>query len=172
MELTMKSLPLAALMFLGACTTMPDGPSMAALPGTGKSFEQFHRDDDACRQYALDRINGVTPRESANQSGVMSAVAGTVIGAAAGAALGGRDGAGVGAGTGLLVGSLIGTETAQDAGYSAQQRYDASYLQCMYAKGQRIPVDGRLVRRSRAGTYLPPPPPGMPPPPPPGVSPP
>ncbi|GBL44683.1 proline-rich region [Sulfuriferula multivorans] len=172
MRSTAKILPLSALLLLSACTTIPSGPSVTVLPGTGKSFEQFRMDDDACRQYALDRINGVTPNQAANQSGVMSAVTGTVIGAAAGAALGGHEGAGVGAGTGLLVGSLIGSETAQDSGYSTQQRYNASYMQCMYASGHRVPVYGRIIRQPRAASYPPPPPPGMPPPPPPGVSPP
>ena len=172
MPLTVKMLPLTTLLFLNACTTIPSGPSMTALPGTGKSFEQFHRDDDACRQYALDRVNGMTPGEAANHSGVMSALAGTVIGAAAGAALGGHEGAGVGAGAGLLVGSLIGTEAAQDSAYRTQRRYDASYIQCMYAKGHRVPVYGHIVRQPRARNYPPPPPPGLPPPPPPGVSPP
>src|SRR5439155_608408 len=43
--------PLALL--LGACATVPTGPSMMVLPGTGKPFDQFQADDAACRQWAL-----------------------------------------------------------------------------------------------------------------------
>jgi hypothetical protein len=37
---------------ISACSTMPSGPSVLVLPGTGKSFEQFHNDDLMCRQLA------------------------------------------------------------------------------------------------------------------------
>ena len=30
---------------LGACATVPTGPSVMVLPGSGKSFEQFQVDD-------------------------------------------------------------------------------------------------------------------------------
>jgi hypothetical protein len=136
------------------------------LPGTGKSFEQFRADDGVCRQYALEQIGGVTPNQAASDSGVRSAAVGTVLGAAAGAAIGGSEGAWVGAGTGLLVGGLAGTETAGYSGYALQSRYDVGYMQCMYAKGHRVPVSGRITWKQR-GASIPPPPQGMPPPPPP-----
>ena len=34
---------------LGACATVPVGPRLMALPGAGKSFEQFQTDDVVCR---------------------------------------------------------------------------------------------------------------------------
>ncbi len=37
---------------LSGCATVPVGPSVMALPGSGKSLEQFHADDAACRQWA------------------------------------------------------------------------------------------------------------------------
>ena len=40
-------------LLLTACATVPAGPSVMALPGTGKTFEQFQGDDGACRQWAL-----------------------------------------------------------------------------------------------------------------------
>jgi hypothetical protein len=40
----------------------------------------------------------------------------------------------------LIVGSAVGANTAQQAGYSTQQRYDVAYLQCMYEKGDKVPV--------------------------------
>jgi hypothetical protein len=37
---------------LSGCATVPVAPSVMALPGPGKSLEQFHADDTACRQWA------------------------------------------------------------------------------------------------------------------------
>jgi len=134
---------LAALL-LGACVSMPDGPSVMVLPGTGMSFEQFRADDFACRQFASQQIGGATASGFASDSGVRSAAVGTVLGAAAGAAINGGRGAGVGAGAGMALGGLSGTQTAQASAYGAQQRYDNGFMQCMYAKGHRIPAGGRF----------------------------
>ena len=127
---------------VGACAVVPTGPSRMALPGSTMSFEQFRYDDAVCRQYALEQSGAVTAGQAGQESVARSAVLGTVIGAAAGAAIGGSQGAGVGAGTGLLFGSMAGTGAAQASGYSVQQRYDQGYVQCMYAKGHRVPVSG------------------------------
>lgn len=173
--------PLAALL-LGACTTIPSGPSVLALPGTGKSFDQFRANDAECRQYALSQVGGATANEAAIDSGVKSAALGTFIGALAGAAIGGRDGAGVGAGMGLLAGTAAGAGAGQASGYGSQRRYDHAYMQCMYAKGERVPLSSRMVPATAPainpppappGAYAspPPPPPGYPPPPPRGVAP-
>lgn len=151
--------PLAALLLLAACVTMPSGPSVLVLPGTGKSFDQFRGDDLVCRQFAHEQVGGTTPELAASESGVRSAAVGTVLGAAAGAAIGGSRGAGVGAGTGLLVGGLAGTGAAETSAYGAQRRYDFAYQQCMYAKGHRVPVSGRFTTESRQPAYPPPPPP-------------
>lgn len=166
---TLIALPVAALA-LAACTTIPTGPSVMSLPGSGKSFDAFRADDAVCRQYALEQIGGAPPGQTAVDSGVRSAAVGTVVGAAAGAALGGSRGAATGAGAGLIVGSMAGTGAAEASGYGAQRRYDFAYTQCMYAKGNRIPVSGQMAPsrgyRGESG-YPPPPPAGMPPPPPP-----
>ena len=171
------ALGVAASLGLG-CTTLPTGPSVMALPGSRTSFDQFQLDDDACRDWAAHRI-GIGPDEAAAGAGVGTAAVVTAIGAIAGTAIGaaaGHPGAGaaIGAGSGLLVGSAAGASRAELAGGEAQHRYDAAYVQCMYAKGNRVPVPrGTLppealrpptVRRDR-----PPPPPGRPPPPPPGA---
>lgn len=37
---------------LAGCATVPAGPSVLVLPGTGKSIEQFRTDDAACRLMA------------------------------------------------------------------------------------------------------------------------
>ncbi len=137
-----RLLILAPLLLLGACVVMPTGPSIMALPGTGKSFDQFRVDDFQCRQYADAQIGGTTAQQAANQSAVTSAAVGTLIGAAAGAAFGGHEGAATGAGVGLATGALAGTGASQQSGYDLQWRYDMGYAQCMYAKGNRVPVSG------------------------------
>lgn len=148
--------------FLGACATVPTGPSVMVLPGSGKSFEQFQADDAACRQWAYQQT-GTTPGEAASGSGVASAVVGTALGAAAGAAIGAAAGspgigAAAGAGGGLLLGSAAGASGAQYSGYHVQRRYDIAYQQCMYAKGNQIPGVARTYR----GAAPPPPPPPPP----------
>src|SRR6516225_784182 len=110
--LTMLCLPA-----LAACTTVPTGPSVMALPGNNKSFDQFRQDDMECRQYAQYQGGGPTANQNAVNSGLASAAIGTAVGAAAGALLGGNhQGAAVGAGAGLLFGSAAGTGSAQAAG--------------------------------------------------------
>lgn len=152
---------------LGACATVPAGPSVMVMPGQGKSFEQFQADDAACRQWA-GMQTGISPGQAATSSGITSAVVGTMLGAAAGAAIGAAAGnpalgAAAGAGGGLLMGSAAGASGAQYSGYQVQRRYDIAYQQCMYAKGNQIPG----VRRTSVRGPVPPPPP---PPPPPGGS--
>ena len=181
-RLSRFSWPLALLM-LGACATIPNGPSVMVMPGTGKSFDQFRADDAECRQFALGQVGGATANQTAIDSGVKSAALGAAVGALAGAAIGGHYGAGVGAGTGLLVGSIAGTSAGAASAYGSQRHYDNAFIQCMYAKGERVPVSGRLTPRPTqvppmSSAVVPPPPPpgysppppGYPPPPPPGVS--
>ena len=162
---SMRSLLLVALLGLSACATMPTGPAVMVLPGTGKNFDQFRFDDGACRQFAYDQVAGVTPSRAADDSGVRSAAAGTLLGAAAGAAIDGSSGAAVGAGVGLLFGGLAGAGAAERSAYGAQYRYDVAYQQCMYAKGHRIPVTARFTQAPPASSYTPPPPPPNQPPP-------
>jgi hypothetical protein len=159
------------LLVLAGCVTVPSGPSLMALPGTGRSFDQFRFDDSDCRQYADSQVGGNTPNQAGADSGVKSAAVGTLVGAAAGAAIGGNSAAaGVGAGVGLLAGALSGSGAANASSYSLQQRYDIGYTQCMYAKGHKVPVPaGRYSTpgngaQSGTRTPPPPPPPGQPPP--------
>jgi hypothetical protein len=147
--------------------TLSDGGAFTVLPGSGKSFDQFRADDLECQQFAQSQVGGATPGQAASDSAVKSAVVGTAVGAAAGAALNGSRGAAAGAGAGLLIGALAGTGAGEASGYSLQRRYDAGYVQCMYAKGNQVPSAGRSAYARRAASYPPPPPPGYPPPPPP-----
>ena len=134
----------AGLLMLSACAHYPTGPSVMALPGSSKSFEQFQSDDATCRSWVADR-SGSTPHEAATVAAVGSAVVGTAVGAVAGAVLGaahGHPGAGaaIGAASGLLLGAASGTHRAEWAGGVHQRRYDDAYMQCMYSKGNQIPL--------------------------------
>ncbi len=134
---------LIALLPAACAVAPPSGPSVLAVPGQGKDFNQFQVDEAQCRNYAQYRIGPVTPGQAANQSAVGSAAIGTLLGAAAGAAIGsvsGNLGAGaaIGAGTGLLVGSAAGASNAGIVGGDLQRQYDFAYIQCMTGKGQSI----------------------------------
>lgn len=155
-----------ALLVLAGCATIPRGPSVMALPGAGKTFEQFQADDVICRQWAAKQI-GLSPQETISQNTATGAAVGTVIGAGLGAAIGaasGNAGAGaaIGAGSGLLAGAATGANAGQFYGWEAQRQYDIAYMQCMYAKGNQIP--GIVTQTPRVRRIPPPPPPGSEPP--------
>jgi hypothetical protein len=127
----------------GCASNGPAAPSLAAMPGRGKSYEAFQRDDGYCQSSAQHAIGYQSPGETANQAAVRTAAVGTALGALAGAAIGSVSGnmgtgAALGAGTGLVAGSAIGAGNADAAGGSLQVRYDTVYAQCMTAKGNRI----------------------------------
>ena len=161
------------VLVLAGCASVPTGPRVMVLPGTGKSFTEFQASDAMCRQYASNVIGQTVNNDPA----VRDAVVSTVVGAVAGAAIGGRSGAGVGAGTGLIVGSASGSETARLSGYEAQYRYDEAYVQCMYASGHRVPVPASVASsmtqysgapavvagKKAPSAEIPPPPPFAPP---------
>jgi hypothetical protein len=117
---TVRAVFLAGALVSG-CATVPSGPSVMVLPGSGKSIETFQVDEIACRQWA---------------------------------------------------GQQIGTRAG---GYDGQRGYDMTYMQCMYAKGHRIPVSrGSLPgytssppAEEAGAPTTPRPPAGTPPPPPP-----
>ena len=160
MKKTTKMLSIVLLLTLGGCATMPEGPSVRVLPSPGKSFETFLAEDTVCRQWAS-RMIGQDPQATVNRNVASSAVLGTMVGAGVGAALGaisGDAGAGaaIGGGTGLLFGASSGTSSGQVYGMEAQKRYDNTYVQCMYAKGNQVPGTFRRMPRSVA-----PPPPDM-----------
>ncbi|HMM55053.1 MAG TPA: glycine zipper family protein [Candidatus Desulfobacillus sp.] len=167
MRIDKRFLLLPLPLLLAACVSMPNGPNVLVLPGTSMSFEQFRMDEAACRQYA-EAETGQSAEGAAASSAAQSAAIGTAVGAVAGAIIGGRSGAGVGAGTGLIVGSASGAGSARVSGDVLQRRYDNAYIQCMYAKGHRVPVAGnfspepqRTPAQQAAPQY---PPPNQPPP--------
>jgi hypothetical protein len=167
---------LASGMLLAGCVMLPTAPTMMALPGSQKGFEQFRVDEATCRDYAQAAVSG--PGQASVNNAAANAAVGTALGAAAGAIIGSASGqagpgAAIGAGTGLLFGSAAGGNVAGYSSYQLQRQYDMAYLQCMYAHGNRIP--GRVVYRGPAPNYPPAnyPPPNYPPPnyPPPNLSP-
>ena len=153
MQVSKKHLMVVPLIAtLAACASLPDGPTVQAMPGSGKTFDQFQADDYSCRGYASNTAGN--PQDAQVNSTLGSAALGTAVGALAGAAIGGGRGAGVGAGAGLLFGTAAGADAGNASGYSVQRRYDMAYSQCMYAKGEKVPM-GRQYQSS----YAPPPPP-------------
>jgi len=150
------------------CATVPAGPSVMVLPGSGKSFDEFRSEDQTCRQWAAAQ-SGAEPQTAAMQNTASGAALGTLAGAGLGAAVGAASGnpgigAAVGAGGGLLVGSAAGANAGQLAGDTLQRRYDMSYQQCMYASGNQIPAAGQPMQPRRSARHggrpaMPPPPP-------------
>lgn len=171
---------LAASFLLGACTVMPTGPSVMALPGSHKSVDEYQDDIAACQQHAdaVIAASGGGTAAVADNNAASTAAAGALFGAAAGAIIGSAtgqagQGAAIGAGTGLLFGGMAGSSYSSMSSYQLQRGYDSAYLRCMYARGNRVPMPrGYAVRPSRP-VYLYPntppagyPPPNTPPPPP------
>jgi len=167
MKKTIKTLSLVALLVLAGCETLPTGPSVRVLPAPGKSFEQFMAEDAICRDWSARSI-GVNPGEVAQHHTASGAAIGTLVGAGAGAAIGAAAGsagvgAAIGAGSGLLLGTASGASYGEAAGYEAQRRYDNTYVQCMYAKGNQVPGVIRTYPASRHATPPPPPEGSVPP---------
>ncbi|HBG06949.1 MAG: hypothetical protein A2075_19640 [Geobacteraceae bacterium GWC2_58_44] len=159
MKPTQKFMSLLVLLALGGCATLPTGPSVRVLPTPGKSFEAFMSEDAVCRQWAS-QLLGQDPQETADRNTATGAVVGTALGAGVGAALGAASGhagtgAAIGGGTGLLFGTASGASSGQLYGMEAQRRYDNTYVQCMYSKGNQVPG---TMRRVRTRNVAPPPP--------------
>lgn len=139
----------------GCASTGPATPSIAVMPGPGKSYERFQQDARYCRGAAQYEIDGQSPGRAANDQVVAGAVAGTALGALAGAAIGAASGnagrgAAIGAGTGLLAGTAMGASNAERASGSLQDRYGMAYAQCMKSKGNEI----ELVPEPRTVTVI------------------
>ena len=81
--------PATVILAVTGCASMPNGPSVMVLPGTGLSFDQFRNDNAICQQFAFSRVGGTTANQAGMNSGVTSDIVGTALGAAAGAAFGG-----------------------------------------------------------------------------------
>jgi len=132
---------IGVLALAGCVTPPPTGPSVMALPGTGKSFDEFRHDDHDCRGYAAYQSGAQGADQAARDSTVNSAAVGAIVGTAAGAALGGNGHAALaGAGLGTATGAMVGSSAGAQGTYSVQRRYDNAFTQCMYAKGNKVPM--------------------------------
>ncbi|MBX3616316.1 hypothetical protein [Nitrosomonas sp.] len=154
------------LMILTACASTPTAPSVITLPGKGVSFEQFRADDYDCRVFAFQQLEGKGSPLASHSKRVEGAVAAT-----------GQDGtSGI---PGAALGGAFEQVPATAAMDGGQRQYDIHYIQCMYAKGHRVPMLGRMtgdqadvesagpkIISPPAGFKPPPPPAGNPPPPP------
>jgi hypothetical protein len=144
---------------LSACAVAPpSGPRVMALPSPGKDFATFQQEDATCRQFASYQSGGAAGAQAGTNNAVGTAVAGTVIGAGLGAALGSLGGqvgtgAAIGGAAGALVGGSAGANSAQLSTADLQQRYDASYTQCMYAHGDSVQSPPGGYRGGVAGPY-------------------
>ncbi len=131
---------LAAL--LAGCATTPMGPTITVMPGPGKSFSAFAADQEVCKAYAAQQVQGEA--QSANQQAAVGGAVTTVLGTGVGALLGAAGGnagtgAAIGAGVGAGGGALYGAYHSQQQQGSIQSQYDSAYAQCMYAKGNQVP---------------------------------
>lgn len=142
-----------ALAALTGCVAVPQGPTVAVMPGTSKSLDQFQADNGNCQQHAQSAIAGPT-QAAYNQAGanvVGSAAFGALIGALFGSFTGDAGyGAAWGAGTGALFGSAGATNYGAASSYTLQQQYNAAYMQCMYTHGNQVPA--RVVQRRYSTT--------------------
>jgi uncharacterized protein YcfJ len=144
-----RTLPgIAALaLALTSCAQTPMGPTVAVLPGAGKSFDAFQSDQLVCKQFAEQTVAGQA--QNANARGVGGAVLTTALGAGLGAAIGGGRGAGIGAASGALGGAGIGAATSSNAQLSIQDQYNLAYAQCMYTRGNAVPSMGPMITQPR-----------------------
>jgi hypothetical protein len=134
---------LGASALLAGCATVPTAPVVNALPGTGKSVAAFEQDAVDCRRYAEGAATGQA--QAMNDVAAGNAAASSAFGAATGAIIGSAtsqagQGAAIGAGIGLLLSGIAAANASYAANAQVQQRYDAAYLQCMYSRGNQVPV--------------------------------
>jgi len=119
---------MAALLSFAGGAAAQLSPTVTILPGHGKSYRAFQRDDGSCQNEG-----NLQAAKVANQTGgqvVGNAIVGGIVGGLFGGGGGARAGAAAGAGDAVANG--------QDA---AQRRFDTVYTQCMVAKGNRLSGD-------------------------------
>jgi outer membrane lipoprotein SlyB len=145
MKKTVLGFALLPALALAACTAAaPTSPRVVAMPGEGKTWDQFQQDQAYCEQYA--QSAGPQPGQAENasqQNSVATTVGGAAVGAAAGAALGSMSGqmgsgAGVGAVLGALGGAAVAGNNTQAQADEMQRRYDVAYAQCMVGHGESV----------------------------------
>src|SRR5271169_4669770 len=115
----------------------PPGPSVTVLPAPNKPFDIYVQDHATCKQFAAGEVAGAA--DQANIRTLADAGTNMVLGAAIGGAAGGGVGAGIGAASGAIGGGWFAANDTPWGVYGIQNRYDAAFIECMYAKGNQIP---------------------------------
>lgn len=129
----LKGLPLLVLALLAGCYTMPEGPTVTALQGDAKSANEFRTDNGDCRQYAYAQADEATSASAGHPGRGTRSAHGAAAGATADAAL-----------AGARTGSIIdGTDSAQFGGFGPQEVYNRAFVQCMYFRGNKVPLLAR-----------------------------
>ena len=135
-----RYVPLAAALLLSACVTVPTGPSVVAARQQ-QDLWSFRPRAFACQRLrqsvggtASRRTTGGVERSPARRSALLRARSSDRHPAT-------RDQRGDQRGTSLLFGSAA-SNYYYGGYYEVQRRYDGAYMQCMYAKGNQIPVRG------------------------------
>jgi hypothetical protein len=98
---------------LSGCAQAPGGPTVQAVPGPNKSLADFQQDNGYCRTFASSQISDA--QNQANQQVVSSVV------------------------VGAFTGNAAPVPSPSETAVTLQQRYDAAFVQCMFAKGESIP---------------------------------
>ena len=124
---------------LSGCATFPEGPSIRALPGTGKSMEEFRAADDACRQDSLERVRSKRPDLAVSETDQTHAVAATTGDATRGGSI--MQDPVTASGTA----SAMRPETKDISARDLQHEYDYAYVRCMYVMGHRVPVPRQAI---------------------------
>ena len=137
------AIPSLLVASLAGCAITPIGPTARVLPAAGKPFEVFQADQIQCRQFAEGQVDGGSLVSRLEEFGTLAG--GTVLSAGAGYAFGRTRGAEIGAALGALggAGSAVGGAMADQRGL--QSRYDLAYTQCMYARGNQVPMGSRTA---------------------------
>ena len=107
------------LFSLGACVSIPSGPSVMVLPGSGKTFDQFREDDFYCKQYASEQVGGNDTESSRRFQRSRNRRRWHRGWCGGGRGFRGGTGAAIGAGSGLLVGGLMGRVPPELQGMSS-----------------------------------------------------
>lgn len=138
----MRSIATSVLLtaMLVSCAPVPQGPTVAVMPSTSKSFSVFQDDNVVCKHYAAAEVSGGQKSDTNMQVGI--AMVSTLLGAGLGGIIDGGRGALIGAGAGAVGGTGIGAVKASKDGTNLQDRYDIAFSQCMTARGNQVPTRG------------------------------
>jgi hypothetical protein len=139
----MSSIVSAAV--LSSCSIIPTAPMVGALPGPQKTYDEFRNDDFTCRGTAQAAVTPpaqdtttaapttTAPTTTAPATAAGSTSAGTTAGGSAG-------GAAESPAANITTPYTAPTFFSGPTWYELQRWYDATYLQCMFARGHAVPA--------------------------------